>query len=172
MVHIHIYKEKNMFNVTVLKMKDIIKFILIVLSVIILLFFIVKVASNIFKGDNNIFKAIGESISSFSKDNLIGCLDMSIPAISSIEGNEKTEKEKNKENALLKGILESQITSFKTIEESEYEIAKDNEEFNEDNTSDNTEVATNSEETLPEGALPAEVITNNPIKETYNVQTR
>ena len=172
MVHIHIYKEKNMFNVTVLKMKDIIKFILIVLSVIILLFFIVKVASNIFKGDNNIFKAIGESISSFSKDNLIGCLDMSIPAISSIEGNEKTEKEKNKENALLKGILEGQITSFKTIEESEYEIAKDNEELNEDNTSDNTEVATNSEETLPEGALPAEVITNNPIKETYNVQTR
>ena len=172
MVHIHIYNEKNMFNVTVLKMKDIIKFILIVLSVIILLFFIVKVASNIFKGDNNIFKAIGESISSFSKDNLIGCLDMSIPAISSIEGNEKTEKEKNKENALLKGILESQITSFKTIEESEYEIAKDNEELNEDNTSDNTEVATNSEETLPEGALPAEVITNNPIKETYNVQTR
>ena len=154
-----------MFNVTVLKMKDIIKFILIVLSVIILLFFIVKVASNI-------FKAIGESISSFSKDNLIGCLDMSIPAISSIEGNEKTEKEKNKENALLKGILESQITSFKTIEESEYEIAKDNEELNEDNTSDNTEVATNSEETLLEGALPAEVITNNPIKETYNVQTR
>lgn len=172
MVHIHIYKEKNMFNVTVLKMKDIIKFILIVLSVIILLFFIVKVASNFFKGDNNIFKAIGESISSFSKDNLIGCLDMSIPAISSIEGNEKTEKEKNKENALLKGILESQITSFKTIEESEYEIAKDNEELNEDNTSDNTEVATNSEETWPEGALPAEVITNNPIKETYNVQTR
>lgn len=172
MVHIHIYKEKNMFNVTVLKMKDIIKFILIVLSVIILLFFIVKVASNIFKGDNNIFKAIGESISSFSKDNLIGCLDMSIPAISSIEGNEKTEKEKNKENALLKGILESQITSFKTIEESEYEIAKDNEELNEDNTSDNTEVATNSEETWSEGALPAEVITNNPIKETYNVQTR
>lgn len=161
-----------MFNVTVLKMKDIIKFILIVLSVIILLFFIVKVASNIFKGDNNIFKAIGESISSFSKDNLIGCLDMSIPAISSIEGNENTEKEKNKENALLKGILESQITSFKTIEESEYEIAKDNEELNEDNTSDNTEVATNSEETLLEGALPAEVITNNPIKETYNVQTR
>ena len=161
-----------MFNVTVLKMKDIIKFILIVLSVIILLFFIVKVASNIFKGDNNIFKAIGESISSFSKDNLIGCLDMSIPAISSIEGNEKTEKEKNKENALLKGILESQITSFKTIEESEYEIAKDNEELNEDNTSDNKEVATNSEETWPEGALPAEVITNNPIKETYNVQTR
>ena len=161
-----------MFNVTVLKMKDIIKFILIVLSVIILLFFIVKVASNIFKGDNNIFKAIGESISSFSKDKLIGCLDMSIPAISSIEGNEKTEKEKNKENALLKGILESQITSFKTIEESEYEIAKDNEELNEDNTSDNTEVATNSEETLLEGALPAEVITNNPIKETYNVQTR
>ena len=97
---------------------------------------------------------------------------MSIPAISSIEGNEKTEKEKNKENALLKGILESQITSFKTIEESEYEIAKDNEELNEDNTSDNTEVATNSEETWPEGALPAEVITNNPIKETYNVQTR
>ena len=172
MVHIHIYKEKNMFNVTVLKMKDIIKFILIVLSVIILLFFIVKVASNIFKGDNNIFKAIGESISSFSKDNLIGCLDMSIPAISSIEGNEKTEKEKNKENALLKGILESQITSFKTIEESEYEIAKDNEELNEDNTSDNTEVATNSEETWSEGALPAEVFTNNPIKETYNVQTR
>ena len=161
-----------MFNVTVLKMKDIIKFILIVLYVIILLFFIVKVASNIFKGDNNIFKTIGESISSFSKDNLIGCLDMSIPAISSIEGNEKTEKEKNKENALLKGILESQITSFKTIEESEYEIAKDNEELNEDNTSDNTEVATNSEETLLEGALPAEVITNNPIKETYNVQTR
>ena len=161
-----------MFNVTVLKMKDIIKFILIVLSVIILLFFIVKVASNIFKGDNNIFKAIGESISSFSKDNFIGCLDMSIPAISSIEGNEKTEKEKNKENALLKGILESQITSFKTIEESEYEIAKDNEELNEDNTSDNTEVATNSEETLLEGALTADVITNNPIKETYNVQTR
>ena len=164
-----------MFNVTILKMKDIIKFILIVISIIILLFFIVKVASNLFKGDNNIFKAIGESISSFSKNNMIGCLDMSIPAISSIKENEKTEKDKE-ENTLLKGILESQITSFKTIEESEYELAKEDENENNNSTSDNnTEVATNGEEateSLPEGALPTEVITNNPIKETYNVQTR
>ena len=75
-----------MFNVAVLKMKDIIKYSICTIITLIFLFFIAnKLISISKKGKNNTLKSsLEHTIEIISEQNLLFCLDLSIPTIANI----------------------------------------------------------------------------------------
>lgn len=160
-----------MFNVTVLKMKDIIKY----LVGIILTIGIVIYTARYFSSDkkDNIEKATKQiKIEKFSFGSLTGCLDETIPAMSSInEEYNKIEKENEKiaSKNYLEEFLKTEISSIKGIEEVEKQSKlekqnekEENEEKNE-NKDEEIELANNQK-------ADTEVVTPNPITESFNVQ--
>lgn len=153
-----------MFNVTVLKMKDIKKNFIGMLVTIILIILASKYFPKITSEKKTMPKILSEN-------SLIGCLEQTIPAMSSM--NEEYQKiadedDEIKEETLLQGILKTQISSIQgmeTIEEKaqKEEVAKeDREKKEETQENQNVEVA--------QTGLMTQVITNNPIKESYNTE--
>ena len=167
-----------MFNVTVLRMKDIFKyFIGIILTIL-----IVVVISKDFKKTTkktNVVENIKKSISSLIEDNLIPYMEQTIPAMSSINKEYKkqaqesleTKENKNNESNILHSILDTQISSIKGMKEGEkknLDIAKTEEDVNK--TDESKQQEENKEVTeVAEAGTKTEIITNNPITESYNV---
>lgn len=150
-----------MFNVTVLRLKDIMKYIICIFVLILLIFSIANYFTNTKKDTKEVITKIENVTNEISNNNLLSCLDATIPAVASINNNkEKSEKTLNK-NQILKSILETQISSLNTIQNidtKQDETTESNDEI-EENTA-NVEVAKTNQET--------HVITNNPIAENYN----
>ena len=150
-----------MFNVTVLRLKDIMKYIICIFVLILLIFSIANYFTNTKKDTKEVTTKIENVTNEISNNNLLSCLDATIPAVASINNNkEKSEKTLNK-NQILKSILETQISSLNTIQNidtKQDETTESNDEI-EENTA-NVEVAKTNQET--------HVITNNPIAENYN----
>lgn len=153
-----------MFNVTVLKMKDIKKYFIGMLATII----VIILASKYFPKITSERKIMPKIL---SENSMIGCLEQTVPAMSSV--NQEYQKIANegddiKEETLLQGILKTQISSIQgmeTIEEKEKkkELAKEeNKKTEEKQDNQNVEVAKTD--------LTTQVITNNPIKESYNTE--
>lgn len=155
-------KEKNMFNVTVLKMKDIRKYVLGMLVTIVLVITISKYLPKNLKEEKAMQKLV-------ANHNMIECLDTTLPVMSNVnEEYKKIAKEDDEtitEDKFLQGILKTQVSSIKGIEkmeEKEKEVTKENEqqEKEEPPKEEKVEVATTD--------LPTQVITNNPIAEKFN----
>ena len=105
-----------MFNVTVLRLKDIMKYIICIFVLILLIFSIANYFTNTKKDTKEVTTKIENVTNEISNNNLLSCLDATIPAVASINNNkEKSEKTLNK-NQILKSILETQISSLNTIE--------------------------------------------------------
>ncbi len=151
-----------MFNVTVLKMKDIKKYILGMLITVI----VVIIASKCIPKITSKKKIVQEV---FSNNNMIECLDYSIPIMSNInEENNKSSKEEiniHEEN-LLQGVLKNQISAIQGIENME-KIAMQTDNANKTNEQ---KEETDQEVQTAQTGLSTEVITNNPIKENYNTE--
>ena len=167
-----------MFNVTVLKMKDIIKYII---GIFILILLIVSITMNINKSDKNtkpenkIANTIEKGIMGLSNNNFLSCLNKTIPVVGNVNENENVTEGKSKESEnmdLFNGILEGQISSINVInspnEQNEVEVAKE-ETNNLNETSKNEQEVTQPTDDVPVG-VPTQVITNNPITESYNVE--
>lgn len=140
-----------MFNITVLKMKDIVKYSFEILITILIIFCITKYFFNSNTKSNLIPKKL--------EYNLTGFIDTTIPIAKEINDSDSETKQDKKTNFFEK-ILESQIGSIDdldTFQSNEDDINKE-----EKNVSDNIEVASGVENT--------EVITNNPIATNYNVE--
>lgn len=153
-----------MFNVTVVKMKDILRYILSCIITIILIMILTKIFSKIKQGkkDNNLEK--------ISFGTLIGCLEKTLPSSSIIEKEEDKEKEENKN--YLKEILKEEISSIKVIEKvednqiQETQQTEERKEKNElEEKKEDNEIVLASTENIK-----TEVVTPNPIKESFNVQ--
>lgn len=152
-----------MFNVTVLKMKDIKKYFIGMLAIIIVLI----LASKYFPKVTSEKKIMPKLL---SENNMIGCLEQTVPVMSSV--NEEYQKIANeedeiKEENLLQGILKTQISSIQGMESIEEntkkeEVTQEEEKKEETQESQNIEVA--------KTGLATQVITNNPIKESYNAE--
>lgn len=153
-----------MFNVTVLKMKDIKKYFIGMLATII----VVILASKYFPKTTSEKKIMPKVL---SENSMLGCLEQTAPVMSSInEEYRKIANEDNeiKEENLLQGVLKTQISSIQgmeSIEEKEQkeEVAKEDGE-KEEETQDNQNVE------LAKTGITTQVITNNPIKESYNAE--
>ena len=85
-----------MFNVTVLKMKDIKKYLLGILATSIVVFIVSKYIPK-----NN---------------SMLGCLKQTVPTITNLN---RTDEQRNYEDDFLQGILKTQISSMKVIENME-----------------------------------------------------
>ena len=152
-----------MFNVTVLRLRDIVKYIICIFVLILLIFSI----TNYFSGAKNDTQQVTQKVENvtnqLSSHSLLSCLDATIPVVASINHSEKEKKEKLSENDILKSMLGTQISSIEEIQNME-EISE-SEEKNTDNTNE-----TEQEVELATTDLGTEIITNNPIAENYNAQ--
>lgn len=154
-----------MFNVTVLKMKDIKKYFIGMLVTLI----VVVIASKFLSQTTNKERIVEKVL---SKNSMLECLGQTVTSMSSINEDYKKivneEDEINEEN-LLQGVLKTQISSIQgmeTIEEKTKETQEENkdEEVEKDKKEDSESVE------VAETGLATQVITNNPIKESYNTE--
>lgn len=151
-----------MFNVTVLKMKDLKKYFIGMLSTIVVVILASKYFPQAAK-EGKIQKVLSEN-------SMVNCLEQTVPTISSMnEEYKKIASEEDigmKEGNLLQGILNTQISSIQGIEKIEEkaqkEVASVPEKQEEKTDKQPVETAKTGEAT--------QVITNNPIKETYNTE--
>lgn len=158
-----------MFNVTILKMKDIKKYFIGMLATII----VVILASKYFPKATNQEKIVQKVL---PENSMLNCLEQTVPAMSGItkEYNKiKNEKDNEiNEEILLEGILKTQISSIQTIESIEEKTQEENiaekENTEEQIQSNQSENIQNTE--IAQTGLTTEVITVNPIAERYNVE--
>lgn len=156
-----------MYNVTVLKMKDIVKYFLGVLIIV----SIVIITSKYFnfsksnKKDSLKVKSEGVSLGS-----LTGCLDVVIPTVDIINQEDSESNENVNENKEMKlsnyweGVLSTEISSMKAIEEIEKEQNGDEKETDSKDDKEQEITLADTEK------VQTEVVTQNPITESYNVQ--
>ena len=149
-----------MFNVTVLRLKDIVKYIICIFVLILLIFSITNYFSGAKENTQEVTQKVENVTNQISSHSLLSCLDATLPVVASIQhnGGDENKKEEINENDILKSILETQISSIKgvqSIEESTQETEKKEEE-------PKVELAETEQKT--------EVVTNNPIAENYNTQ--
>ena len=150
-----------MFNVTVLKMKDIKKyFIGMVVTVT-----IIVVLSKYFPKNTNKKETVEKVL---TKNSLIECLDETIPTTTNLNKEEKNINEKD----ILQEILKTQISSIEKIETSEEKVNDENAENQQTESTQEQETITTDDEKieLAQTNLETQVITNNPIKESFNNQ--
>lgn len=160
-----------MFNVAVLKMRDIIKYLVGIIITISVVVYAARYFSSI-KGKVKEDKKQSK-IEVFQFGSLTSCLDKTIPTMSNIneEYNEiEKENEKISSTNYLEELLKTEISSIKGIEN--LEKVENTEKLENEDESSNEEKKDNNEEiTLAstQGVL-TEVVTQNPITESYNVQ--
>ncbi len=164
-----------MFNVTILKMKDIIKYFIGISIVTIIVIFISK-NLNKNKTGVEIMQKLDAKVQALSKESFVECLDQTIPTISNLNEEYKniSKEDDPKENNLFQEILGTQISSINGIEKMEAQSKKESKTQEEiANTTPSKEDTANQTNRTNndqiEGSLPTQVITNNPIKESYNV---
>ena len=167
-----------MFNMAVLRLKDIIKYgIVFIISLSVIVF-----CTNSFIEINN--KKASE-VKRLEKPNFLAnksfveILDQTVPEIENINGKYKkdilNDKAKNKNN-ILEIMLKTQISSIKGIEKIE-ENQKNEELVVNQNQEDNTKTSINDESSTDEQkteiaqvGVTTQVITQNPIAEKSNAQ--
>ena len=162
-----------MFNVTVLKMKDLIKYLVGISITIVFVIYTTRYFSTL-KNNINEEDKKQSKIEIFQFGALTSCLDKTIPTMSSIneEYNKiEQENEKIESTNYLEEFLKTEISSIKGIEklEESSNLEKANEDL-EKNEQQN-EAEPKEEITLANAEkVNTEVVTPNPITESYNVQ--
>lgn len=159
-----------MFNVTVLKMRDIFKFIIGVAFIVVVVLGVSKVFHKDTKQDVKVVQKIENGIKALSQFSMINCIDQTIPTMSNINEEYKNiaKEDDQKENKnMLQEMLKTQISSVNAIEESEETTNKENNENIQENEKNQTEEK--QEIQLAKEGLKTQVITQNPISENSNV---
>lgn len=159
-----------MFNVTVLKMRDIFKVIIGITFLVVVVLGISKFFHKDTKENSKVVQKIENGIKALSQFSMINCMDQTIPTMSSINEEYKNiaKEDDQKENKnILQEMLKTQISSVNAIEESEEITNKENNENIQENEKNQTEEK--QEIQLAQEGLQTQVITQNPISENSNV---
>lgn len=146
-----------MFNVTILKIKDIKKYLLVMIFIILATVLVSKYLPKTKEHKNIISNILPNS-------SMVKCLNKTMPTISSVEDAEQKNSNKVEEDNIWHGILKTQISSINNIQTVEEEKKGEKIEKVEENNNqtENIEIA--------QTGVATEVITNNPIKENYNTE--
>ena len=157
-----------MYNIAVVKIKDILK-ILFIIFFMILMIISFNFFSNKFKNSTkNVNSVVQKEIKMLTTQNLLGCMEKTLPVMQSM--NEKQIEEKTKETT--NPIIETQLNIASVLQKDEIEngIEIDSENIEiEKNTAEEKKEDQIKNENI-EDKLPTQVITNNPIAESFNVQ--
>lgn len=173
-----------MFNVTVLKMRDIVKYLVGIMIIIGLIVFATRFFA--FKPQNKTETKKVKSSKLIQIGSLKSSLRKTLPAFSIMNentGNNETTKKENRSNSnYLEEFLKTEISSIKGIEEVEKNNSKEinvsTSDENTDNSNNNTENDSNENNQNESGQLvlasdnkeKTEIVTPNPITESYNVK--
>ena len=157
-----------MFNVAVLRMRDIFKYfagILLVGLAITMISHSFSKKTEETKVDENLKKGL----SFFSENSLSFCLDQTIPTISEVneEYRSVAKEDDPEDHDLLQAMLNTQISSIKGIEILEAKTKEENNQIEQEE--EKTEENQTNQEVVQEG-VKTQVITQNPITESFNVQ--
>lgn len=154
-----------MFNVTVLKMRDIFKVIIEITFLVVVVLGISKIFHKDTKENSKGIQKIENGIKAVSQFSMINCMDQTIPTMSSI--NEEYKNIAKEDKNILQEMLKTQISSVNAIKESEEITNKENNENIQENEKNQTEEK--QEIQLAQEGLQTQVITQNPISENSNV---
>ena len=108
-----------MFIVTVLRLKDIVKYIICIFVLILLILSISNYFSKTKKNTEQVTQKVENVTNQLSSHSLLSCLDATLPVVASINNNKENEKQKLSENDVLKSMLETQISSIEEIQNME-----------------------------------------------------
>lgn len=159
-----------MFNVTVLKMRDIFKVIIGITFIVVMVFGISKIFHRDTKEETKVVQKIESGIKSVSQFSMLNCIDQTIPTVSIVneEYRNIAKEDDQKENKnILQEMLKTQISSVNEIEESK-EITN-NENSEDTKIEENKNKEEKQEIQLAQEGLQTQVITKNPISENSNV---
>lgn len=159
-----------MFNVTVLKMRDIFKVIIGITFIVVMVFGISKIFHRDTKEETKVVQKIESGLKSVSQFSMLNCIDQTIPTVSIVneEYRNIAKEDDQKENKnILQEMLKTQISSVNEIEESK-EITN-NENSEDTKIEENKNKEEKQEMQLAQEGLQTQVITKNPISENSNV---
>lgn len=168
-----------MFNVTVLKMRDIKKYLVGIIITIFVVIFTARYFSSLKNNDSSEKSKLQIKFQFASTNSLTKCLDKTVPTISYInEGNDKEKKENNiiSNTNYLERFLQIEIASIKQLEEGDNNQSLKQE--NKEDTEESNQVVAQDVENKDDSEIQlaqtqnvkTEVITQNPISENYNSQ--
>ena len=172
-----------MFNVTVLKIKDIVKYLVGTIILIGIIVYTTRFFA--YKPNEQKIEKKQEKVSitetlKIRSNTLKKCLNKTIPVMAELEKEKESKKTTNNENKIFESFLETEISSIKGMEETEKEKNQNedsNGSDNKKNTSDENKSDSNNSITEDEkiilasnSGIKTEVVTPNPIAENANVQ--
>ena len=172
-----------MFNVTVLKIKDIVKYLVGTIILIGIIVYTTRFFA--YKPNEQKIEKKQEKVSitetlKIRSNTLKKCLNKTIPVMAELEKEKESKKTTNNENKIFESFLETEISSIKGMEETEKEKKQtedSNGSDNKKNTSDENKSDSNNSITEDEkiilasnSGIKTEVVTPNPIAENANVQ--
>ena len=152
-----------MVNVKVLRLKDIIRYLIGIFITILIIY----IATKIFSKSNEIkeeVKETQEKTSGFLNNDLTSCIGTAIPIAKNIDKQEEKGGVVSDSTNFFEQILKTQIGSIEDFEE----LKRETLEIAEENTENNSAQGDNVE--LAKTGIKTEVITNNPIKLSYNTE--
>lgn len=153
-----------MFNVTVLKIGDIIKYLVGISIIVMLMVFTARYFSS--KKENKNTK----NFKILQANSLTKCMEQEIPAMASVNSeNDTQEKNETSQNNYLEQFLQTEISSIKGIQEAEEKVEVEDKNKNQNETTQNAETR-NDVQLAQSTNTQTEVVTPNPISENYNVQ--
>lgn len=153
-----------MFNVTVLKIGDIIKYLVGISIIVMLMVFTARYFSSTKENKNT------KNFKILQANSLTKCMEQEIPAMASVNSeNDTQEKNETSQNNYLEQFLQTEISSIKGIQEAEEEVEVEDKNENQNGTTQNTETR-NDVQLAQSTNAQTEVVTPNPISENYNVQ--
>lgn len=153
-----------MFNVTVLKIGDIIKYLVGISIIVMLMVFTARYFSSTKENKNT------KNFKILQANSLTKCMEQEIPAMASIS-SENDIKEQNtiSQNNYLEQFLQTEISSIKGIQEAEEKVEVEDKNQNQNEITQNAEIK-NDVQLAQSTNAQTEVVTPNPISENYNVQ--
>ena len=166
-----------MFNVTIFKLKDLIKYLLVLTIIITIVLYATKIFSNMKQfneenkeNDDNIVSDNDEKINFFNYD-LTSCIDKTSSLVREINKIEE-DKPKAYKSDFFEDVINSQVGLAKGIDNIENDMNNTNDDLESDNIqSTNTNLSTEQQENNPaETNLKTEVVTPNPIQLNYNFE--
>ena len=110
-----------MFNVTILKMRDIIKYLIGVVLTITIVIVISKQFSKDNTKEEKIVNEVKNGISMLTEQSFLGCFEQAVPTMASLneEYSKVAKEDDHSREDILQGVLETQISSIKGIENTE-----------------------------------------------------
>lgn len=172
-----------MFNVTVLKIKDIVKYLVGTIILIGIIVYTTRFFA--YKPNEQKIEKKQEKVSitetlKIKSNTLKKCLNKTIPVMAELEKEKESKKTTNNENKIFESFLETEISSIKGMEETEKEKNQTEDSKGSDNkknTSDENKSDSNNSITEDEkiilasnSGIKTEVVTPNPIAENANAQ--